>query len=83
MAPRQRSDHVGLLGIGAAALAVACCAGLPVLAGTAASIGVAAAIGIGVGGVVAVGAAALLIGVMRARRRSCEPNGRDREGLTR
>jgi hypothetical protein len=53
---RERSDHVGLLGIGAAALAVGCCAGLPLLAGAAASIGTAAAIGIGAGGIVAVGA---------------------------
>jgi hypothetical protein len=57
---RERSDRVGLLGIAAATLAVGGCAGLPLLAGAAASIGTAAAIGIGAGGLVAVTVAARL-----------------------
>lgn len=69
MRPADRSDHVGLLAIGAAALAVACCAGLPLLAGTATAIGAVAVLGIGAGSIVVIVAVAAVLGSARRRRR--------------
>ena len=74
-AERQgRSSGVTLLALGAAALAVVCCAGLPLLIAALGGLTLAAVLGIGAGAVV-LGAIALLVAIpVRARRhRECNP----------
>jgi hypothetical protein len=71
MVSRERPERVGLLGVGAAVVAIICCAGLPLLAGAVATIGIGAAIGVGAGGLVVVAAVAGTLAVVRARRRRC------------
>jgi hypothetical protein len=71
MVSRERPERVGMLGVGAAAVAVLCCAALPFVAGVIASIGIGAAIGVGAGGLAVVAAVAATLAVVRARRRSC------------
>ena len=71
---RDSSDTTTFAAVGAAAIAVACCAGLPVVAAVLGGLSFAAILGVG-GGLVAltglVGAIALVI---RARhRRACPP----------
>jgi hypothetical protein len=61
MLSRDSSDRFGQLGFGVVAAAIACCAGLPLLAGAAAGIGIGAVIGIGVGGIVAI--VAVVVGI--------------------
>jgi hypothetical protein len=71
MVSRERPERVGLLSVGAAVVAIICCAGLPLLAGGVATIGIGAAIGVGAGGLVVVAAVAGTLAVVRARRRRC------------
>jgi hypothetical protein len=73
-----RRERFPLLTAGAAAAAVVCCAGLPLLAGAAAGIGATAAIGVGAGALVAL--VAVLFAIVRARRRRCAVDIQ-REGL--
>ena len=66
-------ERTGLAAIGLGALAIACCAGLPLLGALLSSVALGAVLGIGAG----VLAAAVLIGAVvvraRARRRACAP----------
>jgi hypothetical protein len=62
----------GTLTLGAAAFAVACCAGLPLVIATAGGLALGAVLGLaGLG--VAAGLLAFAL-VIRRRRRACEPN---------
>lgn len=64
----RRSHRLPLLGAAGAGVAIACCAGLPALAGVLGGVGVAALLGVG-GGIVLLGAAAGAIVLWRLRRR--------------
>ena len=75
--PQSKSSNAtraGIAGVGLAALAIACCAGLPLLIAVAGGIGATALIGARTGMVtlIAVGVGALVIA--RARRRRCQPS---------
>jgi hypothetical protein len=59
-----------------------CCAGLPVLAAALAGVSIAAVAGVGLGGIVVIGLGAAALGVLRARRRTCERE-EGQKGLTR
>jgi hypothetical protein len=73
------SDRVALRTAGISILAVACCAGLPLLAALAGGIGVAALLGIGSGALVLLAAVVVAVMIARARRRSaCNPDSGDR-----
>jgi hypothetical protein len=66
----------GLAAIGVGALAIVCCAGLPLLAAFAGSLALGAVVGIAAGAVALIALSSLLI--VRARRRSAceaEPRG--------
>jgi hypothetical protein len=77
MAPSGRRDRgaTGMLGVaGAGALAVICCAGLPVVAGALGGLTLAAALGLGGGLLLAgVGGALALVALRARRRRAREP----------
>jgi hypothetical protein len=65
-------DRAGLAGVGVAALALACCGGLPLLIGLVGGLTVGAVFGLGAGALLLIAAAGTLV-VMRARRRrACE-----------
>jgi hypothetical protein len=64
-----RPARVALGAVAASILALACCAGLPLLAALAAGLGTAALVGIGAGAAVAIGAAIAASAVVRTRRR--------------
>ena len=70
----------GLLGVGAVALAIGCCAALPLAVALAGSIAVGALVGVGAGAVALLGLVVLI--VARARRRAtCEPKtGAEEQG---
>jgi hypothetical protein len=72
MTRHGRPDRLAVLGIGAAAVALACCAGLPLLVGALAGVSVAAVAGVGLGIVAFVVAVGVVLGALRARRRSCD-----------
>ena len=75
MAAPRRSPGLGpsALALSAAAVAVVCCAGLPVLTGAVGGLTVAAVVGIGAGAVILGSGALLGIVLLRARhRRGCD-----------
>lgn len=67
-----RFDSIPLLGAGGAIIAVACCAGLPLLGSIFGGLTTAVAIGVASGGVLVAAAIAIAVLAVRAgRRRNC------------
>jgi hypothetical protein len=69
-------EKLGLAGVGIAVLAIACCAGVPLIAGVAGGIAVAAVLGVGAG-VLALAALVALGVAAGRRRRACERPGQE------
>ncbi len=68
---RPGKEGLAVLGIGA--LAIGCCAGLPLLVAFAGSVAVGTLLGVGAGILGAVALVAVVVLRNRARRRACEP----------
>jgi hypothetical protein len=62
------ADKAGFAGVGIAALALACCGGLPLLFGLVGGLTLGALFGVGVGALLLIAVVGMLV-VMRARRR--------------
>lgn len=74
-APNDRAsgaERAGLTGVGVAALALACCGGLPLLIGLVGGLTVGAALGLGAGALLLIAAAGTLVVMQARRRRACE-----------
>jgi hypothetical protein len=72
------SGSGGLAALGAAALAIGCCVGLPLIVALAGGVAVGALLGVAAGILGAVALGALIALRIRSRRRACEPPaGRD------
>jgi hypothetical protein len=72
--PRPKDAHTLLVPVAVAAVAIVCCAALPVLVGALAGVTLAAALGLGSGLIALIAALCAAVIFLRARRRrSCPP----------
>jgi hypothetical protein len=76
--PRPKDADTLLVPVAVAAVAIVCCAALPVLAGALAGLALATLLGLGAGLIALIGAATTTAMVLRARRRRCRPLARRR-----
>jgi hypothetical protein len=75
--PRKSSSGSdGLAALGAAALAIGCCVGVPLIVAFAGSVAAGALLGVAAGILGAVVLGAVIVLWIRARRRACEPRAR-------
>ncbi len=70
----ERHGATGALAVGAAAFAVFCCAGLPLVASLVGGLTVAGVLGVSAGVLIAAAAVATAVVVLRARRRRAAPS---------
>ena len=70
---KSSSGSDGLVALGAAALVIGCCVGLPLIVAVVGSVAAGALLGVATGIVGAVALGAVIALRIRARRRSCEP----------
>jgi hypothetical protein len=70
---RPRTAGTLVVPVVVAAMAIACCAALPILAGALAGVALASALGVGGGVLALIAATAATVMVVRARRRRARP----------